>query len=124
YFDREIEIMAVTHPDEFDIGALNAVLERYSVGVALLNGQANRTETFLELQDRLADTQIVTVKAGYNIELDDGIMIEVLHPQVEPSIVDPLNDHVMVLRISYENVSILLTSDLSREGQAAMLANH
>jgi competence protein ComEC len=123
YFDREIEILAVTHPDEFDIGALNAVLERYTVGVALLNGQPNRTETFLELQERLVDMQTVTVRAGYTIELDDGVLIEVLHPQVEPLITDSLNDHTMVLRISYGEVSILLTSDMSQEGQLVMLGN-
>lgn len=123
YFDREIELLAITHPDEFDIGALNAVLERYTVGVALLNGQPNRTETFLELEERLANTQTVTVRAGYTIEVDDGVLIEVLHPQVEPQITDSLNDNTMVLRISYGDVSILLTSDISQVGQLAMLEN-
>lgn len=123
YFDREIEILAITHPDEFDTGALNAVLERYTVGVALVNGQPNQTENFLEIQERLMDTKIVTVRAGYTIELDDGVVIEVLHPQVEPQITDALNDHAMVLRVTYGEVSILLTSDLSQAGQLAMLEN-
>ncbi len=123
YFDREIEILAITHPDEFDTGALNAVLDRYTVGVALLNGHPNQTETFLEIQSRLKDTQSVTVGAGYTIELDDGVYIEVLHPQVEPQITDSLNDHAMVLRLIYGEVSILLTSDMSPAGQIAMLEN-
>lgn len=121
YHDREIEILAVTHPDEFDISALNAILERYTVGVALLNGQPNRTETYLELQDRLSTTNTVTVQAGYQITLDDGVIIDVLHPQADPSIIDPLGDHVMVLRVSYGDVSILLTSDISRVGQGEIL---
>ena len=91
--------------------------------VALLNGQPNRTETFLELQDRLSNSQTVNVGAGYTIELDDGVLIEVLHPQTEPSIVDALNDHVLVLRVSYRDVSVLLTSDISQEGQIAMIEN-
>ena len=123
YFDREIEILAISQPDEFDAGALNAVLDRYTVGVALLNGQPNQTETFLEIQERLVNTETVKVRAGYRIELDDGVLIEVLHPQVEPQITDSLNDHAMVLRISYGEVSILLTSDLSTEGQLAILEN-
>jgi len=123
YFDRNIEIMAITQPDEFDIGALNAVLDRYTVDVALVNGQPNQTETFLEIQRRLANTQTVTVRAGYTIALDDGVFIEVLHPQVEPQITDSLNDHAMVLRVTYGEVSILLTSDISQVGQLAMLEN-
>jgi competence protein ComEC len=121
YFDREIEILAITHPDEFDIGALNAVLERYTVGVALFNGQPNQTDTFLEIQERLANTQTMTVRAGYTIQLDDGVLIEVLHPQVEPTITDSLNDHTMVLRITFDGISILLTSDLSTKGQLDMI---
>lgn len=121
YYDRDIEILAITHPDEFDISALNSVLERYSVGIALWNGQPNRTETWLEIQDRLATTDLVQVHAGYEIALDDGVKIEVLHPQTEPAIGDDLGDHVMVLRVVYGEVSILLTSDLTVDGQLAML---
>ncbi len=121
YYDRHIEILAVTHPDAFDISALNSVLDRYSVGVALWNGQPNRTETWVEIQDRLATTDMVEIRAGYEIVLDDGVIIEVLHPQVEPPIFDALGEHVMVLRIIYGDVSILLTSDITIEGQMAML---
>jgi len=121
YYDRDIEVLAVTHPDEFDLSALNSVLDRYNIGVALWNGQPNRTDTWVEIQNRLANTDMVQVKAGYEITLDDGVVVEVLHPQVEPQIFDDLGDHVMVLRIVYGEVSILLTSDLTREGQSAML---
>ena len=38
FHDREIEFLAITHPDAWDIAALNSVLERYSVGVALYHG--------------------------------------------------------------------------------------
>lgn len=123
YYDREIEMLAITHPDEFDIGALNSVLERYSVGVALLNGHPNLSETVQEIESRLADVPTVTVRAGYSIQLDDGLLVEVLHPQAEPVLSDDLNDHVMVLRLNYGEVSVLLTSDLNREGQMAMLEN-
>ncbi len=122
FYDRDIEILAITHPDEFDTGALNSVLDRYNVGVALWNGQANRTETFLEIQERLATSETVAVQAGYTLELDDGLIIEVLHPQKEPSIVDDISDNVMVLRLVYGDVSILLSSDLSTAGQSDMLA--
>ena len=124
FYDRDIEILAITHPDEHDTAAISAVLDRYAVGLALLNGQPNVTETFQEIERRLAPSKTVAVRAGYTIELDDGVLIEILHPQSSPSIADRLNDQVMVLRISYGEASILLTSDLSRRGQRLMLANH
>ncbi|MCY4017938.1 MAG: ComEC/Rec2 family competence protein [Chloroflexi bacterium] len=121
--DREIEILAITHPDEWDIAALNSVLDRYSVGVALTNGQPNRNPVFQEVTQGLAEagTRQVIVKAGYSIDFGDGVTIEVLHPQEQPGITDRLSDHVLVLRVNHGDVSILLTSDLSAAGQAMML---
>lgn len=123
FYDREIEILAITHPDEWDIAALNSVLDRYSVGVALSNGQPNRRPIVQEVTRRLAESgaRQVIVKAGYNIDFGDGVTIQVLHPQAMPRITDRLSDHVLVLRVNHGDVSILLTSDLSAAGQAMML---
>ncbi len=125
FYDREIEILVITHPDAWDIAALNSVLDRYSVGAVLYHGQANRDEAFERIYDRLrsSNTPIVQVVAGYSLRLSDSVLIEVVHPQTKPKISDRLNDHVLVLRVSYEDASFLLTSDLSAAGQRAMLAS-
>ena len=123
FYDREIEILAITHPDEWDIAALSAVLNRYTVGVALMNGQPNRTEVYQEIQRRLAEAGItqLSVRAGYTIDTGDGVTVEVLHPQATPRITDALGDQVMVLRVSFGEISFLLPSDLSRSGQQRMM---
>ena len=125
FYDRRIEILAITHPDERDIAALSAVLQRYEIGAALYSGQPNETETFLQIAEQLrhSKTEIVEARAGYTMALDDGVFIETLHPQARPALTDSLNDHAMTLRIAYGDVSFLLTSDLSRAGQRLMLAN-
>ncbi len=124
FYDREIEILAITHPDAWDIASLNSVLERYSVGAALYHGQPNRDPTVDSIFERLrqSDTQIVEVKAGYTVEFADGALLEVLHPQTQPKITDRLNDNALVLRLSYGDASFLLTADLSVEGQREMVA--
>ncbi len=123
YYDRELEILFITHPDEWDIAALDNVLSRYSVGAALYHGQENQGEAFGRVLDRLSqsNTPLVEVRAGYRLELEDSVTIEVLHPQAKPKITDKLNDHVLVLRVSYGGMSFLLTSDLSAAGQREML---
>ena len=120
FYDRELEILVLTHPDEWDIAALESVLSRYSVGAALYHGQANDSEVFSRIMQRLtqSNTPLVEARAGYRLELDDGVTIEVLHPQTRPRITDKLNDHTLALRVSYGGVSFLLTSDLSVEGPA------
>jgi competence protein ComEC len=63
------------------------------------------------------------MRAGYTLAMSDGTRIDVLHPQAEPQMGDSLDDQTLVLRLTYGDVSFLLTSDLSRAGQAALLEN-
>ena len=47
FYDREIEVLAITHPDEWDIAAINSVLDRYTVGVgAVITVSPIVTEVF------------------------------------------------------------------------------
>lgn len=119
--DQEIEVLVMTQPDEFEYGALTAVLERYTVGLTLSNGQPNLNPAYIALQDQLAAHAMVVVRAGYSLDLSDGTRLEVLHPSLQPDINDSLDDHTLTLRLIYGEVSFLLTSDLSQEGQAALL---
>lgn len=121
--DRTLEVLAVTQPDEFEYGALAAVLSRYDVGVVLTNGQPNLSDSYQALQQMLSRAPVVEARAGYQLSLDDGTLIEVLHPQAQPLLTDSLNDGALTLRLSYGDVSFLLTSDLSQDGQVRLLAD-
>ncbi len=123
YYDREIEILVISHPDEWDIAALNTVLQRYEIGAWLYHGQINHGDAFTTIQDRLRQSgaEAIEARAGYTVALNDGTTIEVLHPPAAPMIGDKLGDGVMALRVTYGDVSFLLTSDLSGAGQRAML---
>jgi competence protein ComEC len=120
--DREIELLVITKPDQNTYSALTAVLTRYDIGVALLNGQTRPTEAFTALQTQLAVHETVTVRAGYTVKTDDAVEIEVLHPQSTPNEDAALNDHALVLRVRYGEFSLLLASDVSAVGQEALLA--
>ncbi|HLU11658.1 MAG TPA: ComEC/Rec2 family competence protein [Oceanobacillus sp.] len=119
--DREIEVVAITQPDEANFRALSAALERYNARIVLTNGQPNLGEAWTELQTIIGNTEQIAVTAGYTLEADDGTLLEVLHPQEQPTIDDNLDDGTLVLRLSYGEVSFLLTSDTSRAAQQTLL---
>lgn len=121
FYDREIEMIAITQPDPFDFSAIPAVLERYDTGVILTNGQPNLSEAYTELQAVIAPFSTVEVVAGYTIQTSDQVSIEVLHPQKQPLLNEPFDRQTIVLRITYGEVSFLLTSDLNIEGQQGLL---
>ncbi|MCY4464142.1 MAG: ComEC/Rec2 family competence protein [Chloroflexi bacterium] len=124
FYDRTIELLAITHPDEWDISALNQVMERYEIGAALYHGQPNHGEVFEQIEKQLDTngTPFAPVRAGYRIQLDDGLVLDVLHPPARPSITDNLHDSALVLRVSYGSASFLLTSDLGLDGQRELLS--
>jgi competence protein ComEC len=121
FYDRDIDVLFITQPDVFQFGALPAVLARYNTGIVLQNGQDNLSEAYIELQEALADRQVMPVTAGYTLDVDDGVRVEVLHPQRQPELGEHLGEGSLVLRISYGEISFLLTSQVNVDGQVAIL---
>ncbi|MCA9885537.1 MAG: ComEC/Rec2 family competence protein [Anaerolineae bacterium] len=121
FYDREIELLVVSHPDGNDIGALPSVMRRYQVGAILTNGHPIVTEVQQEIVDLAGDVPVVPAVAGYTVSFADGVLIEVLHPSQPPQAGDLYNDDSLVLRLSYNELSLLLTNDISAPGQGVLL---
>jgi competence protein ComEC len=118
---REIDVLLITQPDRFDYGALPAVLDRYSIGLTLMSGHPNLDPGYQALLERLAAYPLAEVRTGYTLTTSDGTLLEVLHPQEQPDLEDSLDNKTLVTRLTYGEVSFLLTSDLSISGQFMLL---
>jgi len=123
FYDRTIELLVITQPDEFDTAALPAVLARYDTSAVLVNGQPNFSAGYEVVQEALSEEEVIEARAGYVVEFSDGLRVEVLHPLEQPTLEDSLGDVSLVLRMTYGEVSFLLTSDLSQEGQSELIEN-
>jgi competence protein ComEC len=115
FYDRRLDALIVTQPDPFDMGALPAVLERYTVGTAITNGQPQQDEALLTMIDALAQTPIIEATAGYQFTTSDGVTIDILHPSQRPNLGDSLDENGLVLRVSYGTMSFLLPGDATIE---------
>ncbi len=118
---RNIDLLVISQPDPFDYDALSSVMDRYSVNLALTNGQPNLRPEYKTLLQRLPAEKVVAGQAGYSFVVEDGTRLEVLAPENTPEIGDNLNDAALVLRVSYGEVSFLLTSDASQTAQIDLL---
>lgn len=117
---RSIDLMIWTQPDEFDLGALAAVLDRYTVGTVIDHGGSVLSEWYTDLVGRIPPENHMHVTAGYSLELSDGVRIEILHPSSPPELGDSLDDSTLVVRLIYGETAFLFTGDLSVEAQAAL----
>ena len=120
FYDRRIEAIILTQPDEWDVAALTEVLRRYDVGLVASNGQPFAS-IGLELEAELAPHSLVPLTAGYTLRFDERVLLEVLHPRHSPARADSLDDGALVLRLQYGDISFLLTGDSSADAQASWL---
>jgi competence protein ComEC len=117
HWDRSLDVVVLTHPQEDHVGGLGAVLERFDVGRAYGTGVGNATLSSEVFERRAA---VRPLGAGDEFEVD-GVRFEVLWP---PSGYESeeLNDTSLVLLVSYRDVRVLLTGDIEAGPQRALLA--
>ena len=116
--DRSLDLVVMTHLDSDHSNGLLQVLDRYAVGAVLSGPQPPGNAMQAQWQDRLQQYGIVPVEvyAGYVIDLGDGVKLRVLNPAQDSPFGDSNNDSV-ALRLTYGEVSFLLTADIESEAE-------
>lgn len=107
HWDRSLDLVVASHPQEDHIAGLPEVLERMHVAAVDDNGRTNATTTYFEFVERSSPES--TLAQGDSFEVD-GVAFEVLWPSADywP---ENLNDTSLVIRVSYEGTSFLFTGD-------------
>ena len=114
FWDRTIELVVLTHPHEDHLTGLLEVLQRYKVQQVLYldtDYQTPAEQEWLNLIQQ-KDIKATLAKAGQVIDLGTNeTTMEVINPT--PGSTVPAMDNGIVLRLSDEKISFLLTSDIS-----------
>ena len=125
FWDRDLDMVVLTHPDEDHFRGLTEVLERYEVDVVFEGPTISENPLYLAWQRALEGngSRRVTAFRGQTIALDRFTRLEVLNPSLVPirSSGSELNNNSVVLRLVYGKVSFLLTADIEAEAEARLL---
>jgi competence protein ComEC len=121
---RRIDLLVLSHGQDDHVTGFVELLERYEVGAAVAGPLEGETAAYgawrAELERRAVPLQVAT--SGHWLDLGQGIRLEVLAPNHGASErVDDLNNNSLVARLSYGDVSFLLTGDVEAEGEQALL---
>ena len=122
--DRSLDLVVLTHLDDDHSRGLSQVFERYSVGALMVGYGVTGSPEFAEWQpvlDRL-DVPRIQVQSGIQVELEPGVVIEVLNPQPGPVPwqARDRNNNSIVLRLVYDRAVFLLTADIEAEAEALL----
>ncbi|MEI8270496.1 MAG: ComEC/Rec2 family competence protein [bacterium] len=124
-FDRSIDAVIITNPDEDHIGGLQDILKFYRVGKVFESGTWSDSKTYQNLEKEIENKKIpdILAKNGMRLDLGGGVVIDVLFP--DRDVVDwPTNDGSVVARLSYGNMSFMLTGDASIMTEKLILENN
>lgn len=127
FWDRTIEMVILTHPSADHATGLVEVLNRYRVKQVLypdLDFGSGIYDEWLRLVKE-KNIKYTIAQAGQQIDLGDGVIIEVLNPP-EPLLTgtdSDIDNNAAILRLSMGEVSFLLTADMMWEAEFELIYN-
>lgn len=125
FFFRDIDLMVLTHPHADHVVGLIAVLQRFHVGAVLLSAPVYESEPYKAFlrEVTVQGVPVYMAEASEDFALGDATL-DVLYP-FEPTtndVMKDMNDASVVMKISENGHSILLTGDAQTTEEAAILA--
>jgi competence protein ComEC len=116
-----LDYLVGTHPHEDHIGSLDQVIMRFPAGKVFLPKATATTRTYRDLLEAIAGKglKVTTAKAGVSILDEEGLSVRVLAPL--SSSYEDLNNYSAVIKITYGEISFLLTGDAEAESEKEIL---
>ncbi len=112
WFDRSIDVVIATHPDQDHIGGLIDVLARYQVALIMGPDHSGDTPIAAAYQEAVRQ-ESATVQygtAGQVVDLGGGVYLTVLSPAGDPSQLET-NTASLVMKVTYGTTDFILTGD-------------
>ncbi len=125
FWDRDLDLVVLTHPDGDHVTGLIPLLDRYRVAQVLDVPQSDTAASAAAWRERLAAAKTPRAYAQRGMRLLVGdLRITVLNPAATPmrGTASDENNNAIVLRLDYGQTSLLLTGDAETEAEAAMIA--
>jgi len=125
FWDRTLEMVVNTHPDSDHLGGMVSLLDRYRVEQALVSDMAVTSQLYREWEKELAEAALPPTigQAGTELDLGGGVIATVLNPGPACAGIDDPNDHSVVLRLEFGEISFLLTGDIEAAVEQKLVAS-
>lgn len=124
FWDRTIDLLVLTHPDDDHLSGLIEVLKRYKVGHILWTGALKDTNQFNEWLELLEkqDAEITISQAGQRISFA-GAKIDILFPfeSLAGQTIKNTNNTSIVGRLVFGQTKFLLTGDIYQKIEKELL---
>jgi competence protein ComEC len=115
FWDREIDVVILSHPHADHVAGLVQILKRYTVKKIYLTGVLHTAPDYLAFLEEIKKQKIPTENIKELMTLDFGNEVELNFIYPDRSLfnekIDNLNNSSIVARLRYKNKSFLFTGD-------------
>jgi competence protein ComEC len=127
FWDREIEMVIATHPDQDHIEGLLEVMKNYKVDALLEGTEQSESQLYKNFEELLSQKQIqkIAAVAGIKIKLNQMEM-EILSPRapVPTEVVKDTNAYSVVAKLVFGQNSFLFTGDFPDTEELKLIQNN
>ena len=125
FYERDIDLLILTHPDADHLISFVELLKRYRVHHALITGIADDRPTYQAFLELLAAQRTAVLIAGSvtRIPVGSEVMIEILYPfaSLFNQVPEDSNDSSIIFSLHYGEHQFLFTGDASVAVEHALL---
>lgn len=125
FFDKDLDLVILTHPHSDHVAGLVEVLRRYNVAKVLMTGVSHTSPDYLTFLEEINLQNIETEIANEqkDIVLGDDLVLQILYPWTDLAgqKVESLNNTSIVTKLIYQNNSFLFTGDIEDQAELDLL---
>lgn len=126
FYDKEIDLIILTHPHADHLAGLIEVLKRYKVKKILSNGVAHTTPEYIEWLEEIKKQgmPMEIAQAGQIINFDENVKLEIMYPSEDLAgkEVENLNNTSIVSKLTFGKTSFLFTGDAEVEVEEKLIS--
>ncbi|MEK9182621.1 MAG: ComEC/Rec2 family competence protein [Patescibacteria group bacterium] len=124
-FDRSIDAIFITNPDQDHIGGFADILKIYKVGRVFEPGTISDSKAYQNLEQEIKEKNIpnILAKKGMRLNIGGGAVIDILFP--DRDVFDwSTNDGSIVAKLTYGETTVMLTGDSTARTEKIILENN
>jgi competence protein ComEC len=126
FWDRDIDLIILTHPEADHLSGLIEVLKKYKVQNILWTGVVRDTPEYREWEELIKEegAKIFIASSGQKIKMTNGISIDILFPfeSAEGKEFENSNDTSIVSRLAAGYNSFIFTGDISEIAEKEIIS--
>lgn len=127
FFDRTIELVILTHPEQDHLEGLLEVLKNYKVENIIWTGVLRDTTEFKEWQNLIEKegARILYGKKGIKVT-ENNLFLIFLYPlkSLVGNLVKDSNDTSLVLKLEFDEIGFLFTGDITKLTEDQLILNY